>query len=112
MGTDTDPIHRNDSVMAAGGGRVQRAAQVRHRMGLHARPAADFVRLANTFTSEVHLKKGRRAVNSKSIMGILMLAAGSGCRVVVEAQGPDAEAAVKCLSEFLLAGDEEASARR
>ena len=85
---------------------AQRAARVRHRMGLHARPAADFVRLANTFTSEIHVKKGRRVVNGKSIMGILTLAAAAGSRVTVEAVGPDALEAAEALGNFLLSGDE------
>ena len=85
---------------------------VRHRLGLHARPAADFVRLANTFTSEIHLKKGRRVANGKSIMGILTLAAAAGSRVTVTAAGADADEAVRVLSEFLLSGDEEPSATR
>ena len=85
---------------------------VRHRLGPHARPAADFVRLANTFTSEIHLKNGRRAANGKSIMGILTLAVAAGSRVTVTAAGADADEAVRVLSEFLLSGDEEPSATR
>lgn len=90
---------------------VQRKAKVQHRLGLHARPAADFVRLANTFASEIWLKKGRRVVNGKSIMGILTLAAAAGSRVVVEAEGPDANEAARALSEFLLAGGHESVPR-
>ena len=105
MGIDADPVNRKDLAMAQ---RVQRVAKVQHRLGLHARPAADFVRLANTFASEVRIKKGRRVVNGKSIMGILTLAAASGSRVIVETEGPDAEEAANVLSRFLLAGDQEA----
>lgn len=84
---------------------AQRAATIRHRLGLHARPAADFVRLANTFACDIRVKKGRRAVNGKSIMGILTLAAAAGSRLVVEAEGMDAEEAARVLSDFLLAGE-------
>lgn len=92
------------------GSTTQRTANVKHRMGLHARPAADFVRLANTFTSEIRVKKGRRVVNGKSIMGILTLAAASGSRVTVEAEGADAVEAAEALSQFLLSGDAEPAA--
>ena len=91
--------------------RLQRALEIRHRLGLHARPAADFVRLANTFTSDIRVKKGRRVVNGKSIMGILTLAAALRTRIVVVAEGPDAEDAVRVLSEFLASGDEGARVR-
>ena len=101
MDTDTDAVDRNDLAM------TQRAAKVQHRLGLHARPAADFVRLANTFTSEIRIKKGRRVVNGKSIMGLLTLAVAFGSRVTVEADGPDADEAANTLSRFLLAGDQE-----
>ena len=84
---------------------AQHTAKVKHRLGLHARPAADFVRLANTFASEIRVKKGRRVVSGKSIMGILTLAAASGSRVTVEADGADATEAARALSAFLLSGD-------
>ena len=87
--------------------RAQRAAGVKHRLGLHARPAADFVRLANTFASDIRIKRGRRVVNGKSIMGILTLAAAAGSRLTVAAEGPDAQDAVHALTQFLLNGDEE-----
>ena len=89
---------------------ARQAVKIKHRMGLHARPAADFVRLANTFASEIRVKKGRRAVNGKSIMGILTLAAACGSRVTVEAAGPDATEAAEALRQFLLSGDTEPSA--
>lgn len=89
-----------------------RSVKVQHRLGLHARPAADFVRLANTFASDVRIKKGRRSVNGKSIMGILTLAAASGSRLTIEAQGADAAEAVRVLGDFVTAGDEEPLTRR
>ena len=103
---DTD-IDASDRDMVSAEHRARRMAKVQHRLGLHARPAADFVRLANTFASEIRLKKGRRVVNGKSIIGISTLAAAARSRVIVEAEGPDAEEAARVLSEFLLAGDHE-----
>ena len=87
---------------------LRRSVEIRHRLGLHARPAADFVRLANTFTSDIRIKKGRRVVNGKSIMGLLTLAAAARTRIVLEAEGPDAEDALRVLSDFLAAGEEGA----
>lgn len=84
----------------------RRTVAVRHRLGLHARPAADFVRLANTFGSEIRVRKGRRTVNGKSIMGLLTLAAAVHSRITIEAAGTDAADAVKVLGDFLLAGDQ------
>src|SRR3990167_873748 len=84
----------------------RRTVSVRHRLGLHARPAADFVRLANTFAGEIRVRKGRRTVNGKSIMGILTLAAAVHSRITIEAEGQDAADAVKVLGDFLLAGDQ------
>ena len=108
----TPPSRASAKRPGAAASQSTRTVPVRHRLGLHARPAADFVRLANTFTSEIHLKKGRRVANGKSIMGILTLAAAAGTRVTVVAAGADADEAVRVLSEFLLSGDEESLTKR
>lgn len=68
-----------------------------HRQGLHARPAALFVQLAKRFTSRVTVKKGRKIVDGKSIMGLLTLAAGPGARISIVTDGPDAEEALRQL---------------
>lgn len=80
---------------------LQRTITVVHRQGLHARPAALFVQAANRFASRVTLKKGRKSVDGKSIMGLLTLAAKHGARVSITANGPDAEDALEHLSRFL-----------
>ena len=80
---------------------------IRNKTGLHARPAAIFVQVANTFDSEIMVKKGKQKVNGKSIMGILMLAAGQGQEVVISAEGPDAQTAVAELEKILLSNDDE-----
>jgi phosphocarrier protein len=68
----------------------QRTVTVVHEQGLHARPAALFVQLAKQFTSRVTVKKGRKVVDGKSIMGLLMLAAGRGARISIITEGSDA----------------------
>jgi len=81
---------------------VTKKVTIRNKSGLHARPAALFVQIANKFDCEIAVTKGRHEVNGKSIMGILMLAASKGQTVIISANGDDAEQAVKELSEMLL----------
>ena len=81
---------------------VEKKITIKNKSGLHARPAALFVQIANKFDSDIAVTKGRQKVNGKSIMGILMLAAGKGQIVVISANGEDAENAVGELSELLL----------
>ena len=77
---------------------VQRTVSVFHRQGLHARPAAVFVQVAKRFASHIKVKKGRKIVDGKSIMGLLTLAANRGARIVILADGDDAEDALEQLS--------------
>lgn len=72
---------------------------VQNKMGIHARPAAMIVRIANTFSGEVWVEKDNEQVNGKSIMGLMMLAAGKGSKLRVRAEG-DAEGAKKMLAEI------------
>ena len=80
---------------------AQRTVSVVHRQGLHARPAALFVQLAKRFSSAITVKKGRKIVDGKSIMGLLTLAAGSGARIAIIANGPDAVTALEQLIELV-----------
>jgi phosphocarrier protein len=80
---------------------VTRQVTVVNKLGIHARPAAQFVKLANRFASEVFVEKDGEKVNGKSIMGLLMLAAGPGSKVTVEARGGDALQAVRELEELI-----------
>ena len=80
---------------------AQRTVTVIHRQGLHARPAALFVQLAKQFTSRVTVKKGRKIVDGKSIMGLLTLAAGQGARISIVAEGQDACDALERLVELV-----------
>jgi phosphocarrier protein len=80
---------------------VQKEVVVRNKTGLHARPAALFVQVANKFDSEVKLVKDGQEVNGKSIMGILMLAAEQGATITIIANGDDAEPAMAELIRLL-----------
>ena len=72
----------------------QRSIQVSNRLGLHARASAKLTKLAGQYASDIFISKGTRRVNAKSIMGVMMLAAGIGSTVTVEAEGSDADAAL------------------
>jgi phosphotransferase system HPr (HPr) family protein len=85
---------------------IEKKIIIKNRSGLHARPAALFVQIANKYDSDVTVRKGRLEVNGKSIMGILMLAAEKGSQVTLKVEGKDAERAVLEL-EKLLSGDLE-----
>lgn len=78
-----------------------------NKLGLHARASASFVKLATRFQSEISVVKGKTRVNGKSIMGLLMLAAGQGTAIKVEAEGEDAELAVARLAELVDNGFDE-----
>jgi len=74
---------------------------IKNKQGLHARPAALFVQIANKFNCDIMVSKGRHKVNGKSIMGIMMLEAGVGSKVTIKADGDDADKAIQDLSVLL-----------
>lgn len=78
-----------------------------NRAGMHARPAAEFVKLAGGFAANVTIEKDGLKVNGKSIMGVLMLAAEQGSTLKLTASGEDAEAAVEALADLVKRGFEE-----
>lgn len=78
-----------------------------NRAGMHARPAAEFVKLAGGFAANVTIEKDGLEVNGKSIMGVLMLAAEQGSTLRLTASGEDAEAAVEALADLVKRGFEE-----
>ncbi len=80
------------------------SVQVGNIYGLHARPAAEFVKLANTFKSEIWVSKDGLEVNGKSIMGVMMLAAERGSTIEIRATGDDAEQAVEALVRLVAVG--------
>ena len=75
-----------------------------NRLGLHARPSAKLTATAGRFRSEVWLSRNTRRVNAKSIMGVMMLAAARGSTLVVEADGADADEAVKAVVDLIASG--------
>lgn len=80
---------------------MERTVIIKNTLGLHARPAALFVQLANKFQSEILVEKKGQKVNGKSIMGIMTLAAGKGQKITIRADGNDAEEAVNALEKLL-----------
>jgi phosphocarrier protein HPr len=78
---------------------VRAETEILNKLGLHARASAKLTQLASSFDSEVWMEKGARRINAKSIMGVMMLAAGKGSTVLVETTGSDEQAA----SEAILA---------
>ena len=87
--------------------RHEAAVRVQNRLGLHARPAAEFVKLASRFQSDVWVEKDELEVNGKSIMGVMMLAAEAGASIRIRASGTDAESAVVSLIELVQSGFSE-----
>ena len=76
-------------------------AEIVNKLGLHARASAKLTQLAGGFDSEIWLSRSGRRVNAKSIMGVMMLAAGVGSTVKVEAEGKDAEAALAAILKLI-----------
>ena len=76
---------------------IKTRTSISNKLGLHARASAKFTKLAGSFRSEVWMSKGERRVNAKSIMGVMMLAAGMGSTVEIETNGPDEQAAMDAL---------------
>lgn len=83
---------------------IEREARIVNSLGLHARPAAQIVRLAATFTAHIELEKDELSVNAKSIMGVMMLAAESGSTLRIRAEGDDEVQAVTALVELVATG--------
>jgi phosphocarrier protein len=73
---------------------------VSNKLGLHARAAAKLTKLSSQFTSEIFIAKEARRVNAKSIMGVMMLAAGKGTTVQIQADGGDAQEALDAIKEL------------
>lgn len=74
---------------------------IRNKLGLHARASAKLTKLAGSFACEVHLSRNGRRVNAKSIMGVMMLAAGMGAEIEIETDGADEEAAMQALVQLI-----------
>ena len=76
---------------------IRSTVTISNKLGLHARASAKLTKLAGSFQSEVHMSRNGRRINAKSIMGVMMLAAGLGSDVELEVDGADEEAAMRAL---------------
>ena len=74
-----------------------REVEIVNKLGLHARASAKLTQVASRFQSDVHIARNGRRVNAKSIMGVMMLAAGKGAKVTFETSGPDEDEAMNAL---------------
>jgi phosphocarrier protein len=80
---------------------AQAEVEIVNKLGLHARASAKLTQMASTFTSEIWLSRNGRRVNAKSIMGVMMLAAGKGSRVGIETAGSDEDEALDALTALI-----------
>jgi len=81
--------------------KIEKEISIVNRLGLHARPAAMFVRIATRYRSEIWVAKEGEEVNGKSIMGLMMLAAGQGSKLRIRCEGPDADQAIEDLEQLI-----------
>lgn len=95
------PAGADEKPISSGGKTVERSVEIVNKLGLHARASAKLVTLASKFTADVRLKKDEREVSAKSILNIIMLAAGIGSRVTLIAEGADAEQAIEELAALV-----------
>ncbi len=99
-------LYRKSS-RAAPAQKLQKELTIVNRLGLHARPAAMFVRIASRHRAEIWVAKEGEEVNGKSIMGLMMLAAGRGSKLRIRCEGADADKAMEELEELIKAGFNE-----
>jgi len=80
---------------------AEREVVIVNKLGIHARPAAEIVKTASRFKSNITIIRDDLEVNAKSIMGVMMLAAEKGARIKLRADGPDADAAIDALAQLI-----------
>jgi phosphocarrier protein len=83
---------------------IRRDFTISNSLGLHARPSAQLTQVASRYQSEVWISRNGRRVNAKSIMGVMMLAAGKGSIVTVDVEGPDEQAALDAVGALIVSG--------
>ena len=81
--------------------RFEKEITIVNRLGMHARPAAMFVRIASRFRCDIWVEKDGDEINGKSIMGLMMLAAGQGSKLLVRCEGPDADRAMQEIEQLI-----------
>ncbi len=89
------------STKAAAGSVMTKELRVSNKQGLHARPAAEFVKIANQFSCDIFVERAGQKINGKSITGLMMLAAGPGSILTIHAQGQDATQAIAELETLI-----------
>jgi phosphocarrier protein HPr len=87
--------------------KAARTVEIVNERGLHARASAKFVKLSGGFDAEVTVTRDGQTVDARSIMGLMMLAAGPGCCIEIAAEGPEAQQAVDALAELVAARFDE-----
>jgi phosphocarrier protein HPr len=87
---------------------LQTEAEIINKLGLHARAAAKLTQIAGGFSADIWLARNGRRVNAKSIMGVMMLAAGKGSRITIEAEGEDADRALAAILRLIAERFDEA----
>lgn len=80
---------------------IKTTATISNKLGLHARASAKLTKLAGSFPCDVFVSRGERRVNAKSIMGVMMLAAGMGAEIEIETDGPDEQQAMTALRDLI-----------
>ncbi|MFM1652500.1 HPr family phosphocarrier protein [Brevibacillus sp. B_LB10_24] len=80
---------------------MEKQVTIQNQTGLHARPAAEFVKTASKFQAEITLIKGEKVINAKSVIGVMSLAASKGTVLTLKAEGPDAAEAIEALSNLI-----------
>ena len=88
---------------AAKGDLIEKEVTIVNRLGMHARPAAMFVRIASRYRAECWVEKEGEQINGKSIMGLMMLAAGQGSKLKIRCEGPDADELMKEIEQLIAA---------
>jgi phosphocarrier protein len=83
--------------------KIEKEVTIVNPLGMHARPAAMFVRIASRFRCEIWVEKDGEQINGKSIMGLMMLAAGQGSKLLIRCEGPDAGKAMEELEALIAA---------
>ena len=89
------------STGATRGDQCEKEITIVNRLGMHARPAAMFVRIASRFRCEIWVEKDGEQINGKSIMGLMMLAAGQGSKLRIRCEGPEAQTAMQELEQLI-----------
>ena len=80
---------------------IKTTVTISNKLGLHARASAKLCQLAGSYACEVWMERGSRRINAKSIMGVMMLAAGKGTSIIVDTEGADADAALQAILKLI-----------